>query len=152
MVCIGFEQSDFEHDERKVILSEEVFARLQGLIAVTSFQKGIVDRNKIKHGYEHGGILYGTLDKDGNINFTVANDKADYKPKDGSFALQSGKEMMNELVENILRSEFNCFAHIHTPPYSIEAHRFLSNEDVEYYKSTFDFSGIESEAKKKINT
>ena len=117
---MGFIQSDFEHDERKVILSEEVFARLQGLINVTSFQKGIIDRNEIKHGYEHGGILYGTLDEDGNINFTAANDKADYKAKDGSFALQSGKEMMNELVENILSSEFNCFAHIHTHPYSVD--------------------------------
>ena len=148
----GYEQSSFEHDERKVILSEEVFARLQGLINATAFQKGITDSNEIKHGYEHGGILYGTLQVDGNINFTVANDKADYQPKDGSFELQYGEEMMDELIENISSFEFNCFAHVHTHPYSVEANRFLSNEDVEYYKTVFDFSGIESETGRKVNT
>lgn len=149
---MGYEQSSFEHDERKVILSEEVFARLQGLINATAFQKGIVDRSEIKHGYEHGGVLYGFLDDDGNINFTVANDKADYKPKDGSFALKSGEEMQEELIENVFGSEFDCFAHVHTHPYSVEANRFLSDADVEYYKTDFDFSSSENEAGKKIHT
>ena len=89
---MGFEQSSFEHDERKVILSEEVFARLQGLINVTAFNKGMANGRKIKHGYEYGGVLYGKLDENGNINFMVANDEADYQVKDGEFSLQSGKK------------------------------------------------------------
>lgn len=149
---MGYEQSSFEHDERKIILSEEVFARLQGLINATAFQKGIVDRSEIKHGYEHGGVLYGFLDDNGNINFTVANDKADYKPKDGSFALQSGEEILEELIDNVFNSEFDCFAHVHTHPYSVEANRLLSDADVEYYKNDFDFSGSESETGKKVYT
>lgn len=149
---MGFEQSSFEYDERKVILTEEVFARLQGLINVTAFNNKLIDRSRIENGYEYGGILYGALDEDGNINFVLANDKADYQIKDGAFSLQSGKEMLNELLTNILNSEFNCFAHVHTHPYSVEANRFLSDEDVEYYKNIFDFSEAENQLGKKINT
>ncbi len=149
---MGFEQSSFEHDKRKVILSEEVFARLQGLINATAFNKQLTDGSRIKNGYEYGGVLYGTLDEEGNINFTVANDKADYQVIDGAFSLQSGKEMMKELLMNIKNSKFNCFAHVHTHPYSVEANRFLSDADVEYYKTTFDFSGVESSLEKKVNT
>jgi len=149
---MGYEQSSFLHDTRKVILSEEVFARLQGLINITAFNKGMTDSSKIKHGYEYGGVLYGALDDEGNINFIVANDKADYQAKDGAFSLQSGKEMMEELLTNLFNPEFNCFAHVHTHPYSVEANRFLSDADVKYYKTTFDFSGVESQLDKKVNT
>ena len=149
---MGYEQSSFLHDTRKVILSEEVFARLQGLINITAFNKGMTDSSKIKHWYEYGGVLYGALDDEGNINFIVANDKADYQAKDGAFSLQSGNEMMEELLENLLNPEFNCFAHVHTHPYSVEANRFLSNEDVEYYKTTFDFSEYDGTPGKKVNT
>lgn len=133
---MGFEQSSFEHDERKVILSEEVFARLQGLINATALHKQLADSSIIKNGYEFGGVLYGAIDEDGNINFSFANEEADYQPRDGGFLLQSGKQMMEELLTKIGDSEFNCFAHVHTHPYSVEANRFLSDEDVKYYRTT----------------
>lgn len=149
---MGYAQSSFLHDLRKVILSEDVFARLQGLVNITAFNNGITDRNKLKDGYEYGGVLYGFTDEKGSIDFTVVNNKADYEVHDGSFSLQSGKEMMEELLENLQNPQFNCFAHVHTHPYSKEANRFLSEEDVEYYKTTFDFSPLENKLNKKINT
>lgn len=39
-------QSNYIHDSRKIILSEEVFARLQGLINATAFNNAIIDKNK----------------------------------------------------------------------------------------------------------
>lgn len=149
---MGYEQSNFSHDLRKVVLSEDVWARLQGLINITAFNNGITDRNKLRYGYEYGGVLYGFTDEEGSINFTVANKKADYEVHDGSFSLQSGEEMMEELLENLQNPQFNCFAHVHTHPYSREANKFLSEEDVEYYKTTFKFSPLENKLNKKINT
>lgn len=154
----GFEQSSFEYDKRKVVLSEEVFVRLQGLINVTAFNKGMVSSKEIKNGgYEYGGVLYGKLDEDGNINFLVANEESDYEVNDGKFLFQSGEKMMNEFLEKIQNPEFDCFAHVHTHPYTVEANRFLSKGDVDYYKTTFcssndSFEKLKKKYKKQINT
>ena len=57
--------------------------------------------------------------------------------------------MQEELIQNVVTSpRYNCFAHIHTHPYLPKENggsRFTSQEDINYYKSKFNFSKVEKE-------
>lgn len=124
-----------ENKELKIVLSEEVYARLSGCINLCGYN--MKDSNN-----EYGTILYGYKRNDGTIYFEKPSENDDYTPNSKRFKL--GKKMEDELIQHIVSNpKYNCFAHIHTHPYLPKENggsRFTSIEDINYYKSAFDFS------------
>lgn len=128
-----------ENNNMKIVLSEEVYKRLSGCINLCGLNMG-------KNNNEYGTLLYGYKRKDGSIYFEKPSEYDDYTPMSERFDLKSAPNMNEELIQNAIMSQkYNCFAHIHTHPYlesQIGGSRFLSQEDVDYYESAFDFSKI----------
>ena len=129
-----------EKNDMKIVLSEEVYKRLSGCINLCGFNMG-------KSNNEYGTILYGYKREDGSIYFERPSENDDYVPSSGTFKL--GEGMQEELIQNVVTSpRYNCFAHIHTHPYLPKENggsRFTSQEDINYYKSKFNFSKVEKE-------
>lgn len=133
-----------ENNNMKIVLSEEVYKRLSVCINLCGLNMG-------KNNNEYGTILYGYIRKDGSIYFEKPSEYDDYTPVSGKFDLKSAPNMNEELIQNVIMNpKYNCFAHIHTHPY-LESQgggsRFLSQEDIDYYKSNFDFSKIVEDKK-----
>ncbi len=128
-----------ENNNMKIVLSEEVYKRLSGCINLCGLNMG-------KNNNEYGTILYGYRRKDGSIYFEKPSEYDDYTPMSGKFDLKSAPNMNEELIQNVIMNQrYNCFAHIHTHPYlenQVGGSRFLSQEDIDYYKSAFDFSKL----------
>lgn len=135
--------SYFESKNNNIILSEEVYARLHGLINITAFKKNMTDKNLIKSGYEYGGWLLGRIDNDGNINLTELNENSDYQVLDGSFHAFSAEKMSDEILGNpkkgikgkIEDPRFNCLVHVHTHPANTLSGRCFSESDLKLYKA-----------------
>lgn len=132
----------FEHNDKKIILSEDVLVRLYGLINITDYVKGMTNRTKIKNGYEFGGWLLGYTDDEGNINFVDKNEESSNNIEDGAFKAFSDEKMSDEIFGNtkkgikgkIENPQVNCLAHVHTHPASTESGRCFSQEDLDFYK------------------
>lgn len=129
-----------ENNDMKIVLSEEVYKRLSGCINLCGFSMG-------RSNNEYGTILYGYKRDDGSIYFERPSESDDYVPSTGTFKL--GEGMQEELIQNVvINPRYNCFAHIHTHPYLPKENggsRFTSQEDINYYKSKFNFSKVEKE-------
>lgn len=145
-----YTQNMFQKNETKIILSEEVAVRLLGLINLTGYMTGI-KKASLKKGFEYGGILYGHVNNEGNIEFDFTNRETNFIEKDGSFEFQSNPNAVEEFLNNIQTDNINCFAHVHTHPYNIyEASRFFSDPDIQYYKTTFNSSIFSKMAGKNV--
>lgn len=129
-----------EKNDLRIVLSEEVYRRLSGCINLCGYNIG-------KNNNEYGTILYGYKRDDGAIYFEKPSENNDYIPSSGNFKL--GHNMKEELIQNVfLNQRYNCFAHIHTHPYLEKENggsRFTSQEDIDYYKSTFNLSKIQKD-------
>lgn len=121
----------------RIVLSEKVYAKLAECIKLCGLSMG-TDNN------EYGTILYGYFVPNNIIYFEEHSSFDDYVPKSGSF--KASKNMEEELIFNLVNSsKYSCVAHIHTHPFiNNEGNRFLSQEDIDYYKTSFNF-------KKQIN-
>lgn len=119
-----------KENNKKIILSEAVYIRLKGLINLSDFKS--INKSFLT---EYGTFLFGYLDKEGNVYFESSSEKIDNKAKNsGQFAPTD--EMVDEYIGKLLEPQYNCFALVHTHPYSgKEAGRFYSNLDVSLYKN-----------------
>jgi len=116
----------------KIILSEEVYARLAGNINLCAFS----GNNEL----EYGTILYGKEIEPNVIYFDYPSKYDDYVPTRRVFDInvnENGEisEMYNELITNIKGLKYDCIAHIHTHPYIGGTCRFFSNQDLNMIKN-----------------
>lgn len=116
----------------RVVLSEKVYERLSGCINLCGYHMG-------KDNFEFGTVLYG-FRKDNIVYFEKASDLDDYEPKPKAFSLSNN--MIEELIQSVDKSLYNCFAMVHTHPYITEPGRFFSEQDLEYFKTSFNFSKL----------
>ena len=128
-----------KEDNKKIILSESVYIRLKGLINLSDFES--INSDSVE---ELGGFLFGYLDKNGNVYFESSSEKIGNKAKDSGHFVPTD-EMVDEYILKLQEEKYNCFALVHTHPYTDkEAGRFYSNPDVSLYKnltSTKTFKG-----------
>lgn len=119
-----------KENNKKIILSEDVYIRLKSLINLSDFES-------INNPFltEYGTFLFGYLYKDGNVYFESFSEKIGNKAKDsGHFAPTD--EMVDEYIEKLLEPKYNCFALVHTHPYpDKESGRSYSSLDVSLYKN-----------------
>ena len=125
-------------DNYDIVLSKQVYEKL---LEITKLCKSD-DENK-----EYATILYGYLAENNKIFFEKPSSNEDYIPKSCTFDINTAPKMLNELVQTIVTNpKYNCVAHIHTHPYlesQKEGSRFFSQEDIDYYKRSFNFSNLE---------
>ena len=119
-----------KENNKKIILSEAVYIRLKGLINLSDFKS--INKSFLT---EYGTFLFGHLDKEGNVYFESSSEKIDNKAKNsGHFAPTD--EMVDEYIRKLLEPKYNCFALVHTHPYTDkEAGRSYSSLDVSLYKN-----------------
>ncbi|MBQ3408718.1 MAG: hypothetical protein IJH12_05920 [Clostridia bacterium] len=116
----------------RIVLSEEVYKRLAGCINLCGYNMG-------KDNSEFGTMLYGYRKGMDVIYFERPSYYDDYETQSGRFNIS--ENMIGELADVMANhQEYNCVAHIHTHPYiKDEANRFLSDADVNYYKTIMNF-------------
>ena len=119
----------------RIILSEEVYARLAGVINLCAFSGS--------KELEYGTILYGKEIQPNIIYFDIPSLHDDYVPAKRVFDVnvnENGEtsKMLNELINNINNKKYDCIAHIHTPPYIGGTCRFFSNQDLMMIKTLQD--------------
>lgn len=143
-------QNEFKKDERKIILSQEVFTRLLGFINLCGYMTGI-DESKLDKGYEYGGWLVGKINSDGNIEFTITNSSNKFIEKDGRFSYSEDKDAFDEVLTKLYREDFNCVAQFHTHPYNKkEASRLFSDKDISVYKGALSSGNFSKTLRKNI--
>ena len=116
----------------RIILSEEVYARLSGDINLCAFSG-----NKE---LEYGTLLYGKEIEPNVIYFDVPSKYDDYVPSFRVFDVNTNEngetsKMYQEMMQNINGDKYDCIAHIHTHPYIGGTCRFFSNQDLRMIKS-----------------
>ena len=116
----------------RIILSEEVYARLSGVINLCAFS----GNNEL----EYGTLLYGKEIKPNVIYFDVPSKHDDYVPSKRVFDVNTNEkgeisEMYKEMIKNINSEKYDCIAHIHTHPYIGGTCRYFSNQDLSMIKA-----------------
>ncbi len=116
----------------RIILSEEVYARLSGDINLCAYSGD--------EELEYGTLLYGKEIKPNVIYFDIPSKHDDYVPSRRVFDLNKNEkgeisDMYKELIKNINSEEYDCIAHIHTHPYIGGSCRYFSNQDLSTIKS-----------------
>ena len=149
---IQYNENEFQTANNfKVVLSEECYTRLLGLINLCGLHMGIDN-------IEYGTMLYGKVTQNQNgiytFNFMVPSEFDDYEPIPQRTNLNT-ENMNEELIKNALLngSTYNCIAHVHTHPYIDQTSRFLSEEDIQTYKNIFsNWESLSNQQEKAINT
>ena len=122
---MGYIASNFKKSDYKIVLSEEVYARLLGLINLCGLN--INGEND-----EFGTLIYGNIDFNNTICLDDLSNVEDNKIQSKSFSMTDS--MWNELEDKI-NEGCRVIVHFHTHPFfQDDRNRLYSNEDILFYQ------------------
>ena len=127
MIILGYIASNYKKSNYKIVLSEQVYARLLGLINLCGLNmSGEYD--------EFGSLFYGKIESNGVILLESPSKEQNNQIQSKSFSMTDS--MWKELESKIDDDNCRVFAHFHTHPYfQDDRNRLYSNEDVSFYQN-----------------
>lgn len=124
---LGYIASNYKKSNYKIVLSEQVYTRLLGLINLCGLNiNGEYD--------EFGSLFYGKFESNGVIFLESPSEVQDYQIQSKSFSMTDS--MWKELESKIDDDNCRIFAHFHTHPYfQDDRNRLYSTEDISFYQN-----------------
>lgn len=124
---MGYIASNYKKGNYKIILSEQVYGRLLGLINLCGLNiNGEHD--------EFGSLLYGKMESNDVVFLESTSEVQDHPIQSKSFSMTDS--MWKELESKIDNENCRVFAHFHTHPYfQDDRNRLYSTEDISFYKN-----------------
>ena len=127
MIALGYIASNYKIIDYKIVISEQAYARLLGLINLCGLN--INGEND-----EFGTLIYGNIKPNGVIYLESPSEAEDYEIQSESFTMSDS--MWKELEKKIDHESCRVFAHFHTHPYfQDDRNRLYSEKDISFYKT-----------------
>ena len=123
---MGYIASNYKKSNYKVILSEQAYARLSGLINLCGLNiNGEYD--------EFGSLIYGRIDPSGVLYLDNPSEVEDNKIQSKAFVMS--ESMWTELDNKLKKDGCRLVAHFHTHPYfQDDRNRLYSDSDISFYQ------------------
>ena len=124
---MGYISSNYKKSNYKVVISEQVYSRLLGLINLCGLN--INGEND-----EFGTLIYGKVAPNEVIYLESPSEVEDYQIQSKAFSMTDS--MWQELEEKIDNDGCRLFVHFHTHPYfQDDRNRLYSESDISFYQA-----------------